>query len=322
MRINEERFQDLILMAGTGCPPELAKKIAGHLKIDFGKVTLEKFSDGETYVEIGENVRGKSVYVLQSVGTPANDNLMELLLLADALRRASAASIIAVTPYLCYSRQDRRPRSLRVPISARLIADMLTTAGVARVLTLDLHAEQIQGFYNLPVENIFAQPVLMGDVASLIDPETAVIVAPDVGGVVRARAFASALGCQLAIIDKRRPRANETKVMHVIGEVKGRDCFLVDDIVDTANTLCQAADILKSEFGARGVRAYCTHPVLSGDAVSRIAASNLDELVVCDTLPLGQEARDCDRIRSLTVSQIIAETVSRIHQHESISSLF
>ncbi len=321
--INENNFEDLILFAGRGCPVDLTEKIAKILKVQLGRINLQRFSDGETSVELLENVRGKSVYILQSVCYPANDNLMELLLIADALKRASASDIVAITPYLGYSRQDRRSRSLRVPISARVIADLVTSVGIKRLLTLDLHAEQIQGFYNIPVENIFAMPVLMGDMSSsIVDKDMSVIVAPDVGGVVRARAFANSLKTNLAIIDKRRPKANVAKVMHVIGDIEGKDCFLVDDIVDTANTLCQAADALKNDHGARRVYAYCTHPVLSGPAIDRISQSELDELVVCDTIPLSEDGQSCDKIRRLTVSQILAETISRIYLQESISSLF
>lgn len=320
--IPDDHFENLILFAGSGCQPDLTEKIAKTLKVQLGRIQLQRFSDGESYVEILENVRGKNAYILQSVCYPANDNLMELLLIVDALKRASVRDVVAVVPYLGYSRQDRRSRSLRVPISARVVADLLTTVGISRLLTLDLHAEQIQGFYNIPVENIYAMPVLMGDMAAVIDKHKSVIVAPDVGGVVRARAFANSLGVKLAIIDKRRPRANVAKVMHVIGDIEGCDCLLVDDIVDTANTLCQAAKALKEGHGARRVVAYCTHPVLSGQAVERINDSELDELVICDTIPLSKEGKSCDRIRCLTVSQILAETISRLHQQGSISSLF
>lgn len=316
-----DRLEDLLLFAGSSCLA-LSRTIARHLKMDLGRVELRRFSDGESYVEIMENVRGKSVFILQSMSAPANDNLMELLLMADAVRRASASSIIAVVPYLGYSRQDRRPRSIRVPISARVVADMLTGVGISRLLTLDLHAEQIQGFYRIPVENIYAMPVLMGDMSSVMEPgDGSVIVAPDIGGVVRARAFANALGTNLAIIDKRRPRPNVAKVMNIIGDIAGKDCYIVDDIVDTANTLCQAAPALK-EQGARRVAAYCTHAVLSGGAVERIAESDLDEVVICDTIGPTDEVKSCGKIRSLTVSQILAETVARIYKHGSISSLF
>lgn len=309
-----------MLFAGGACP-HLARDVAQHLKITPGRVDLQLFSDGENHVELMENVRGKNVFILQPLSPPVNNNLMELMLLVDAVRRASALEVVAVIPYLGYSRQDRRPRSARVPISARIIADMLSTVGVDRLLTMDLHAEQIQGFYRIPVENVYAMPVLMGDMSLILDPEDGLVVAPDVGGVVRARAFASALATDLAIIDKRRPRANVAKVMHIIGDVKGRNCFIVDDIVDTANTLCQAATALK-EQGAKRVASYCTHPVLSGGAVARIADSDVDELVVCDTIEATEEMKKCDKIRVLTVSHILAETMKRIYEHGSISSLF
>lgn len=311
----------MILLAGNACPA-LAGSIAEHLKMQLGDVVLRRFSDGECYVELMENVRGKSVYVIQSISAPANDHLMEMMLLADALRRSSAAEMIAVAPYLGYSRQDRRPRSIRAPISARVVADMLTSVGYSRLVTMDLHAEQIQGFYRIPVENIYGTPVLLGDMGSMLGgKDEDMIVAPDVGGVVRARAFASALNLDLAIIDKRRPQANVAKVMHIIGDVSGRNCFIVDDIVDTANTLCQAATALK-EKGARRVAAYCTHAVLSGAAVKRISESDIDEIVICDTISPRQEVQECGKIRVLTVSHLLAETVSRIYNHESITSLF
>lgn len=324
-------LDNMILLAGSACP-RLAAQVAEHLKAKLGDVKLQRFSDGENYVELKENVRGKSVYVLQSISPPANEHLMEMLLLADACRRSSAAEMVAVVPYLGYSRQDRRPRSIRAPISARVVADMLTTVGYSRLVTLDLHAEQIQGFYQIPVENIYGMPVLLGDIGASLDKTDgadgeggrgteAMIVAPDVGGVVRARAFATALNLDLAIIDKRRPQANIAKVMHIIGDVRGRSCFIVDDIVDTANTLCQAATALK-EAGARRVAAYCTHAVLSGKAVTRISESDIDEMVICDTIAPRQEVQNCGKIRILTVSHLLAETVSRIYHHESIISLF
>lgn len=311
---------DLSLFAGSSCP-ELAQQVAKHLKINLGRVTLRRFSDGESYVELDENVRGKSVFILQTLSVPANDNLMELMLFIDAVRRSSAAQIVAVVPYLGYARQDRRARSIRAPISARVVADMLTSVGVNRLLTIDLHAEQIQGFYHIPVDNIYGMPVLMGDIARVMDKERALIVAPDIGGVVRARAFASDLGVELAIIDKRRPRANMTKVMNIIGDVEGKDCFIVDDIVDTANTLCQAAAALK-DVGARRVVAYCTHPVLSGGAPARIVDSLLDELAVADTIPILPEARDCVRIKELSIAHILADAISRVYHKRSLSSLF
>lgn len=319
-QINTNNLEDLVLFAGNSCP-ELAQRIAGQLKMNLGRIDLRRFSDGENYVELMENVRGKRVYIMQSMSAPANDNLMELILMADAVRRASASDIVAIVPYLGYSRQDRRPRSIRVPISARVVADMLTNAGFSRLLTMDLHAEQIQGFYRIPVENIYAMPVLMGDMSTTLESAAGAIVAPDVGGVMRARAFANALNVDLAIIDKRRPRANVAKVMHIIGDVDGKDCFIVDDIVDTANTLCQAAVALK-EHGARRVVAYCTHAVLSGDAVARVGDSELDELVICDTISPVTKVKECDKIRRLTVSHVLAETMTRIYNNETISSLF
>ena len=321
MSNNSDNLENLALFAGDSCP-DLAQQVAARLKINLGKAVLRRFSDGESYVELQENVRGKSVWIIQSMSAPANDHLMELLLMADAVRRSSAAEIIAVAPYLGYSRQDRRPRSIRAPISARVVADMLTGVGFARLLTMDLHAEQIQGFYQIPVENIYGMPVLMGDMATVLgEAGDDMIVAPDVGGVVRARAFATALSLDLAIMDKRRPKANVAKVMHIIGDVKGRNCFIVDDIVDTANTLCQAAIALK-DAGAKRVCAYCTHAVLSGGAVARIADSAIDEMVISDTITPRDEVRDCGKIRVLTVSHILAETVARIYNHESIISLF
>lgn len=317
---DDDALEDLFLFAGGSCP-DLAHAIAGQLRVPLGKVETGCFADGETHVELMENVRGKSVYIIQSISTPVNDNLMELLLIADTCRRASAAGVTAVIPYLGYSRQDRRPRSARVPISARVVADMLGNIGIDRLLTMDLHAEQIQGFYRIPVENIYAMPVLMGDMSNALDPARGIVVAPDIGGVVRARAFASALGADLAIIDKRRPRANVAKVMHIIGDVAGKDCFIVDDIVDTANTLCEAATALK-ERGAKRVAAYCTHAVLSSNAVDRVAASAIDEMVVCDTIPPAKKVEQCDIMRVLTVAHILAETVARLHRQESITSLF
>ena len=308
------------MLFSGGAHPELAYDVARHLKIKPGRVNLQLFSDGENYVELMENVRGKKVYIMQSLSAPANNNLMELMLMVDSVCRASAADIIAVIPYLGYSRQDRRPRSARVAISARVVADMLTGVGVKRILTLDLHAEQIQGFYRIPVENIYAMPVLMGDMSSVMEKNDT-IVAPDVGGVVRARAFASALATNLVIIDKRRPKANVAKVMHIIGDVEGKNCFIVDDIVDTANTLSQAATALK-EQGAKKVFAYCTHPVLSGSAVGRIADSDIDELVICNTIQATEEIKKCDKIRVLTVSHILAETMKRIYENGSVSTLF
>jgi ribose-phosphate pyrophosphokinase len=279
-----------------------------------------RFSDGEVMIELLENVRGRDTFVLQSTCAPTNDNLMEILVLTDALKRSSAARISAVIPYFGYARQDRRPRSARVPITAKVVADLLTTVGVDRVLVMDLHADQIQGFFNIPVDNIYATPILLGDLWKQ-NYDDLLVVSPDVGGVVRARAIAKRLDSELAIIDKRRPRANVSEVMNIIGDVNGRTCVIMDDIVDTANTLCKAATALK-EHGARKVVAYCTHPVLSGGAVPRIAASELDELVVSDTIPLTEEARACPRIRVLSCAQLLAETMTRVSNEESVSSLF
>ena len=301
--------------------PRLAQDVAKHLKgMSLGRAIVGKFSDGEVMVEIMENVRGKDVFVLQSTCQPTNDNLMELMVMVDALKRSSAARVSAAMPYFGYARQDRRPRSARVGISAKVVANMLTSVGVSRVLTMDLHADQIQGFFDVPVDNIYAAPVLLGDVWKQ-RYDNLIVVSPDVGGVVRARALAKRLESDLAIIDKRRPRANVSEVMNVIGEVKGRTCVIMDDMVDTAGTLCKAAEVLKAE-GAVKVVAYCTHAVLSGDAVKRIAASDMDELVVTDTIPLRADALACKKIRSLSVAGLLAETIFRIYTEDSVSSLF
>jgi len=301
--------------------PGLAQDIARHLMQPLGRALVGRFSDGEIQVEIMENVRGKDVYLVQSTGPPANEHLMELLVMADACRRASAGRITAVIPYLGYARQDRRQRAMRVPITAKLVADMIGCAGVNRVLTVDLHADQIQGFFNVPVDNVYASPVLLGEVWKQ-KYDKMIVVSPDVGGVVRARALARRLdNADLAIIDKRRQRANESQVMNIIGDVRGRSCVLVDDMVDTAGTLCQAAQALKDE-GAERVIAYITHPVLSGSAVEKISTSALDELVVTDTIPLGEAARNCKRIRVLSVAELLAETMRRIRDEESVSSLY
>jgi ribose-phosphate pyrophosphokinase len=301
--------------------PVLAQDIARSLMQPLGRALVGRFSDGEIQVEIMENVRGKDVYLVQSTCPPANEHLMELLIMADACRRASAGRITAVIPYLGYARQDRRQRAMRVPITAKLVADMIGRAGVDRVLTVDLHADQIQGFFDIPVDNVYASPVLLGEVWKQ-KYDNMIVVSPDVGGVVRARALARRLdNADLAIIDKRRQRANESQVMNIIGDVRGRSCVLVDDLVDTAGTLCQAAQALKDE-GALRVIAYITHPVLSGKAVERIAASALDELVVTDTIPLGAAARACQRIRVLSVAELLAETMRRIRDEESVSSLY
>ncbi|MGA8050407.1 MAG: ribose-phosphate pyrophosphokinase [Burkholderiales bacterium] len=300
--------------------PRLAQEVTRHLNISLGRAVVSKFSDGEVMVELLENVRGKDVFVLQPTCMPTNDNLMELLIMVDALKRSSAARVTAAIPYFGYARQDRRPRSARVAISAKVVANMLTAVGVARVLTMDLHADQIQGFFDIPVDNIYAAPVLLGDVWKQ-RYEDLIVVSPDVGGVVRARALAKRLESDLAIIDKRRPRANVSEVMNVIGEVAGRTCVIMDDMVDTAGTLCKAAQVLKEE-GATKVVAYCTHAVLSGGAVERILASDMDELVVTDTIPLSDEARSCGKIRQLSVATLLAETILRIFTEESVSSLF
>lgn len=312
--------EQMVIFSGNA-HPHLARRIASHLHTVLGKALVDRFSDGEVLVEIQEHVRGKDVFIVQPTPNPTNDNLMELLVMVDALRRASADRITAVIPYLGYSRQDRRPRSARVPITAKLVAKMIGCAGVDRLLTVDLHADQIQGFYDVAVDNVYASPVLLGDVWRQKYPNL-IIVSPDVGGVVRARALAKRLDdADLAIIDKRRPRANVAKVMNIIGDVDNKTCVLVDDLVDTAGTLAQAASALK-EKGAGKVVAYCTHPVLSGKAISNINNSELDELVVTDTIPLSLEARSCTRIRQLSVSGVLAETVRRIHMKESVSSLY
>jgi ribose-phosphate pyrophosphokinase len=301
--------------------PQLALDIARYLQVPLGRAHVGRFSDGEVTVEIMENVRGRDVFVVQPTSPPANDHLMELLVMVDACRRASAGRITAVMPYFGYARQDRRPRATRVAITAKVIANMLAGAGVHRVLTVDLHADQIQGFFDIPVDNVYASPVLLGDVWKQ-KYDDLVVVSPDVGGVVRARAIAKRLDdADLAIIDKRRPRANESEVMNIIGEVEGKSCVLVDDLVDTAGTLCHAAKALK-DVGARRVVAYITHPVLSGPAVARIEASALDELVVTDTIPLRDDARACRKVRQLSVSGLLAETMRRIRDEESVSSLY
>ena len=301
--------------------PELAQKVASRLYLSLGKADVGKFSDGEIAVELNENVRGKDVFVLQSTCAPTNDNLMELIVMIDALRRASASRITAVVPYFGYARQDRRVRSARVPITAKVVADMMVTVGVDRVLTVDLHAEQIQGFFTCPVDNVYGSPVLNDDILDC-EYENLMVVSPDIGGVVRARAIAKQLNeADLAIIDKRRPKAGEAQVMNLIGEVEGRTCLLVDDMVDTAGTLCKAADALK-ERGAAKVVAYCTHAVLSGNALENIRTSQLDELVVTDTIPLNAKAREVSKIRQLTIADLLAESMRRVANEESISALF
>jgi ribose-phosphate pyrophosphokinase len=311
---------DRLMVFAGNANPRLAQDVAKRLNLSLGRAVVGKFSDGEVMVEIMENVRGKDVFVLQSTCAPTNDNLMELMVMVDALKRSSAARVSAAMPYFGYARQDRRPRSARVGISAKVVANMLTSVGVSRVLTMDLHADQIQGFFDVPVDNIYAAPVLLGDVWKQ-RYENLIVVSPDVGGVVRARALAKRLESDLAIIDKRRPKANVSEVMNVIGEVKGRTCVIMDDMVDTAGTLCKAAEVLKDE-GATKVVAYCTHAVLSGGAASRIDKSAMDELVVTDTIPLTDEARASKKIRVLSVAGLLAETILRIFTEDSVSSLF
>jgi ribose-phosphate pyrophosphokinase len=300
--------------------PVLAAQVVDYLKVPLGKAHVEQFSDGEIAIEILENIRGRDVFIIQPTCAPSHKNLMELLLMIDACSRSSANRVTAVMPYYGYARQDRRPRNSRVPISAKLIASMVTTAGADRVLTMDLHADQIQGFFDIPTDNIYGSPVILDDIRGLED-DNLIVVSPDVGGVVRARALAKRLGVDLAIIDKRRPKANVAKVMNIIGEVKGRSCVLIDDMVDTANTLCKAADALKEE-GATAVRAYCTHPVLSGEAVNRINASDMDEVVVTNTIPLSDAAAASSKIRQLSVAHILGESIRRITVSDSVSSLF
>jgi ribose-phosphate pyrophosphokinase len=312
-------FERMRIFAGNA-NQKLATAICTHLHTSLGRCIVSRFSDGEVMVELLENVRGGDVFILQSISAPTNDHLMEIMVMADALKRASAGRITAAIPYLGYARQDRRPRSARVPISAKVVADMLTTVGINRVMVMDLHADQIQGFFNIPVDNIYATPILLGDLWKQ-SYEDLLVVSPDVGGVVRARAMAKRLDSDLAIIDKRRPRANDAEVMNIIGDVDGRTCVIMDDIVDTANTLCKAAAALK-EHGAKKVVAYCTHPVLSGGAVARIGTSELDEIVVTDTIPLTAEAEACPRIRVLSCAQLLAETMTRVSNEESLSSLF
>ena len=312
-------FERMRIFTGNA-NPKLAEAVCRHLNISLGRAVVGRFSDGEVMIEILENVRGRDVFVLQSTCTPTNENLLELMVMIDALKRSSAARVSAAIPYFGYARQDRRPRSARVAISAKVVANMLASVGVARVLTMDLHADQIQGFFDIPVDNIYAAPVLLGDVWKQ-RYENLIVVSPDVGGVVRARALAKRLESDLAIIDKRRPRANVSEVMNVIGEVKGRTCVIMDDMVDTAGTLVKAAQVLKEE-GASKVVAYCTHPVLSGGAIERIKGSDLDELVVTDTIPLQEDARNCAKIRQLSVAGLLAETILRIFTEDSVSSLF
>ncbi|OTP89210.1 ribose-phosphate pyrophosphokinase [Gilliamella apicola] len=308
------------LFAGNATP-ELAKRIANRLYTSLGDIVVGRFSDGEVNVQINENVRGEDVFIIQSTCAPTNDNLMELLVMIDAMRRASAGRITAVIPYFGYARQDRRVRSARVPITAKVVADFLSTVGVDRVLTVDLHAEQIQGFFDVPVDNVFGSPVILEDMLQR-DFERPIVVSPDIGGVVRARAIAKLLNdTDMAIIDKRRQRANEAEVMNIIGDVADRDCILVDDMIDTAGTLCKAADALKAR-GAKRVYAYATHPIFSGKAVSNIKNSAIDEIVVCDTIPLTAEVKALKNVRQLTLSGMLAEAIRRISNEESISAMF
>ncbi len=313
-------LDSMTLLSGNA-NPTLAASIANYLHMPLGKATVDRFSDGEIMVELVENVRGRDVYIIQSTCAPTNDNLMELVVMIDAVRRASAQRVTAVIPYMGYARQDRRPRSARVPITARVVADMIGAVGTDRVLTVDLHADQIQGFFSMPLDNIYASPILLGDVWKH-ETDHLVVVSPDVGGVARARALAKRLDdADLAIIDKRRPNPNEAQVMHIIGEVKDRTCVIIDDMVDTAGTLCQGAAALK-RAGANKVVAYCTHPVLSGKALDNIVKSELDEIVVTDTIPLRPEAEKCERIRQLSVAELLAESIRRISEGESLSSMF
>jgi len=312
-------YDHLMVFAGSA-NPQLAAAVAKRLNIRLGSASVSRFSDGEVMIELLENVRGRDCFVLQSTCMPTNDNLMEVLIMIDALKRASAARVTAALPYFGYARQDRRPRSARVAISAKVVANMLEAVGVDRVLTMDLHADQIQGFFNVPVDNIYAAPILLGDLWKH-GYEDLLVVSPDVGGVVRARALAKRLESDLAIIDKRRPKANDAEVMNIIGDVKGRTCVIMDDMVDTAGTLAKAAQALKNE-GAVKVLAYCTHPVLSGGAVERIANSALDEVVVTDSIPLREDAKKCSKIRVLSVVDLLAETILRISNEDSVSSLF
>lgn len=318
--MNQEDERRLMIFAGNANLP-LAQRIAELLGTRLGKIGVETFSDGEICVEIMENVRGRDVFIIQPTCQPCNDNLMELMVMIDAMRRASARRVTAVVPYYGYSRQDRKPRSARVPITAKVVANMLASVKLDRLLTVDLHADQIQGFFDLPIDNVYASPILLKDIWQRHHDDL-LVVSPDVGGVVRARALAKRLGdAELAIIDKRRPKANVSEVMNIIGDVVGKDCVIVDDLVDTAGTLCKAAAALKKE-GAVSVSAYCTHPVLSGNAINNINASVLDELVVTNTIPLSEEAQKCDRIRQLSVAEMLAETIRRIHMDESVSEMY
>jgi ribose-phosphate pyrophosphokinase len=312
-------FDDLTVFTGNA-NPELAREVVAHLGIGLGRALVSEFSDGEVNVEIMEHVRASDVFVIQPICAPSSKHLMELLVMIDALKRSSAERVTAVMPYFGYARQDRRPRTARVAITAKLVADMIGVAGADRVVTMDLHADQIQGFFDVPVDNIYAAPVLNSELWRQ-QPENLLVVSPDVGGVVRARAMAKQLGAELAIIDKRRPRSNEAKVMHIIGSVDDHTCVLMDDMVDTASTLCEAASALK-DAGAKQVKACCTHPVLSGQAVERITESELDEVVVTNSIPLNEEAAACDKIRQISISELLAESIRRIAEGDSVSSLF
>jgi ribose-phosphate pyrophosphokinase len=314
-----ESPENLAVFAGNA-NPELATEVVQSLGIPMGKASVGTFSDGEINVEVMENVRGRDVFIIQPTCAPSNDNLMELLVMIDAIKRSSAGRITAVIPYFGYARQDRRPRTARVAISAKLVAEMISVAGADRVLTMDLHADQIQGFFDIPTDNIYGSPVLMSELWRKRLPNP-IIISPDVGGVVRARAMAKQLETDLAIIDKRRPKANEAKVMHIIGDVSNRSCILIDDMVDTANTLCEAARALK-EHGAIKVLASCTHPVLSGEAINRISNSEIDELLVTNSIPLREDARNCGKITQLSVAELLAESIRRVATGDSISNLF
>ncbi len=318
--MNQYVDSGLMIFAGNA-NPELAQRIAELLGTRLGKISMETFSDGEICAEIMENVRGRDVFIIQPTCQPCNDHLMELMVMIDAMRRASIRRVTAVVPYYGYSRQDRKPRSARVPITAKVVANMLASVKLDRLLTIDLHADQIQGFFDLPVDNVYASPILLKDIWQK-DHADLLVVSPDVGGVVRARALAKRLGdADLAIIDKRRPKANVSEVMNIIGDVTGKNCVIVDDLVDTAGTLCKAAGALKDQ-GAISVSAYCTHAVLSGNAINNIKQSALDELVVTNTIPLSEEAQKCDRIRQLSVAEMLAETIRRIHKEESVSEMY
>lgn len=317
---NHSASSDFLVFTGNA-NPKLAQEIAQCLNIQLGKIRVDRFSDGETTVEILQNVRTRNVFIIQPTCAPSNDNLMELLIMVDAFKRASAGRITAVIPYYGYARQDRRPRSNRVPISAKVVANLLQTVGVHRVLTMDLHADQIQGFFDIPVDNIYASPILLTELQQQ-KYEDLIVVSPDVGGVVRARALAKELSCELAIIDKRRPKPNVSEVMHIIGDIEGRNCVIMDDIIDTAGTLIKAAEVLKQR-GAKKVFAYCTHPVFSGPAIERITNSpDLDEVVVTNTIPLSQAAQACGKIRQLSAAPLFAETINRIASGNSVMSLF